>query len=292
MTKKKWGAIVVGLIFGILLIIKVMTATDWGNTYLNPASKLLREGLAPFQNGITTLTKGAGDIVAYFKENKELRQSNEEMSKNIARLQEEIYTLKEKELENQRLLKLLDYKEKRKSNYQLVMAKVIGRDTNNWYKIVVINKGQNDGIQPNMPVINHDGLIGIIINSTANTAEVLLLLDGEVAVGARIFESRLAPGVVVGIDKPNVLKMIHISHDSQIENGQTIITSGLGGIYPRGIRIGTVASVQLEPNGLMKTAIIKPFVDFNRLEEVLVIVQVNEQEEIDAPAETISEEVY
>lgn len=255
-----------------------MNTTGWGNDNLTPVSKLLREGLSPMQKGITTLTEGANDIIAYFKENKELRQENENMAKQIARLQEEIYTLKEKELENQRLLKLLDYKEERKSNYELVMSKVIGRDPNNWYKTIIINKGSNEGIKANMPVINHDGLVGIIISSTENTAEVLLLLDSEGAVGARVFENRLAPGVVIGTDKADILKMIHLSHDSQIEKGHTIITSGLGGVYPRGIRIGTVKEVQLEPNGLMKTAVIKPFVDFNRLEEVLVIVQVKEQE--------------
>lgn len=242
-------------------------------------SGVVREITAPLQKGMTWLTASCHDLVVYFGHNRFLRQENKEMAAKIVRLEEEVYALKELELENQRLLFLLEYKKERIENYDLVMAKVIGRNHANWYATLTVNQGSRQGISPNMIVVNHDGLIGRIIKVTANTAEVLLILDREGGVGARIFENRHTPGVVVGTSDSQYLQMIHLPHDLPIEPNQTVVTSGLTGIYPAGIRIGKVIEVLPEPGGLMKRATLKPFVDFSRLEEVFIIkrVQLPEQ---------------
>jgi len=182
-------------------------------------------------------------------------------------------------LENQRLKNLLQYNEEKAENYELIMGGVIARNHANWYEMLIVDQGSKQGIEPGMVVVNYDGLIGRIISVTRNTAEVLLILDREGAVGARIFETRYTPGVAVGTSNSQYLQMIHLPHDLPIEPNQTVVTSGLGGIYPPGIRIGKVIEVLPEPGGLMKKATLKPFVDFSRLEEVFIIKQVLKPEE-------------
>lgn len=283
---KKWAVIIVLIVLFIFLTINIMDVTGWGSTVLFPVTKAVREAFAPVQKGITAVMKGTDDFVAYFRDNKAVRQENEELKKRIAILEENIYKLKEQELENERLQKLLNYEEDKEKNYELLLAKVISRDPNNWYKTIIINRGSQHGIIPDMTVVTHDGLVGMVIGVTKNTAEVLLILDAEGAVGARVLENRYTPGVVTGTGRSDYLQMIHLPHDMPIERGHTVVTSGLGGLYPKGIRIGTVAEVNMEASGLIKNALIEPFVDFDRLEEVFVILQVKSPEPDPLPEAT------
>ena len=152
--------------------------------------------------------------------------------------------------------------------------RVTARDLENLHQTLIINKGSEDGIRKDMPVINEQGLIGRIINVTDRTSEVLLILDREGAVGAMVQQTRV-PGVVEGLGPgSDQLQMIHINVDAPIGVNQVIITSGYGGIFPKGLRIGYVKEIIPEANGLMKRAVIQPFVDFDRLEEILVVTGV------------------
>jgi rod shape-determining protein MreC len=125
-----------------------------------------------------------------------------------------------------------------------------------------------------MPVINEQGLVGRIINVTNSTAEVLLIMDREGAVGALVQQTRV-PGVVEGLG-PNSsqLQMLHIAVDAPISVNQVVVTSGYGGKFPKGLRIGYVTEIIPQGDGLMKKAIIQPFVDFGRLEEIMVVTGV------------------
>jgi rod shape-determining protein MreC len=255
-----------------------MKTTGWNNTILFPATHVVREGIAPVQKVIIDTKKGIDDILSYFSDNKRLRNENEELKRKLAMLEEKSYTLLDQKMENDRLYDLLEYKNENANNYEFALAKIIGRDPGNWYKTIIINRGSDEGIQKDMAVVTHNGLVGIIISTTTNTAEVLLIIDTESAVGARILENRATPGIAVGTGKSDYLQMIHLPHDAPLEIGQTIVSSGLGKLYPEGIRIGSVAEITLEPNGLIKTALLEPLVDFNRLEEVFVILKSNRNE--------------
>lgn len=278
MTRKKW--IIAGVLLTVFLYgtFKVMDATGWDETVLFPFSQMTREVIAPVQKGITAAVEGTRGVLAYFSNNKALREKNDALLKETALLEEQVHKLRELELENLRLKNLLHYKEEKSSNYQLVMGKVIGRAPSSWYSTIIIDIGSSDGIKKDMPVVNHQGLVGIVASVTANTAEVQLILDAAGGVGARIYESRATPGVVLGTES-GLLRLAFVRHDALIEVGQTVVTSGLSSLYPKGIRIGSVAEVNLEPNGLIKTALIKPYVDFPRLEEILVITEVKKAEE-------------
>lgn len=277
MAKRKWifsGILVLAIIIGLIQIIGI---TGWGGTVLFPVSAASREVLAPLQKGLDSVVVGVNDFIGYFQDNKGLRQENEELLRKLDLKDEEIYKLREQEFENKRLHDLLDYRNEKTDNYELALARVIGRDPSNWYNTVIIDKGLKNGLKINMPVVTHKGLVGTIVSVSDNSAEVLLILNGDGAVGAHVAENR-TPAVVIGNSRTDNLQMIHLPHDAEIEPGQTITTSGLGVLYPKGIRIGYVLEVKANPNGLTKTANIKPYVDFDRLEEVLVILQVKNPE--------------
>ena len=123
-----------------------------------------------------------------------------------------------------------------------------------------------------MAVITPRGIVGRVTAAAERSSEVLLVLDPEGAVAGMVRNSRY-PGIVEGsVSDQGYLQMIHLPYDSQVRENQTVITSGLGGIFPKGLRIGFITEIIVEPNGLMKKALIQPFVDFDRLEEVLVVI--------------------
>lgn len=236
----------------------------------------IRDLLAPLESGVTVVSGKFKTVGNYFGRYNKLYQENNLLNEEIERLRKENMLLTEARLENLRLRELLNMREDQKQEWEAISAKIIGRDLSNWYHSVIIDKGTEDGLKKNMTVINQDGLVGRIISTTKNTSEVLLVVDKEGAVGSLVQLSR-TPGVVEGIDHPKtLLRMIHIPHDAEIEENQVVITSGLGGVFPKGIRIGYIKQIILEPNGLMKQAIVQPFVDFERLEEVLVLKPVKE----------------
>ena len=157
--------------------------------------------------------------------------------------------------------------------YQLQLAETIAKKNNNLQYMITINKGSDDGITAGMTVLNHHGLIGRVSSVLPGSCEVLLLPDHESAVGARVQSTREALGVVKGDGtSTGKLQMVHLQHDAEIAEGDIIITSGLDTVYPEGIPIGTVTSIQQDANGLTKTAYITPYVNFFQLEEVFILM--------------------
>jgi len=265
-------AVLMVLIFIVTLY--VMESTNWQRNDIVFGGKILREITYPFQRGAQTIANGFASITGYFKDNKALREENEALQKLLVKQASQLLELQDIKKENERLSALLEYKSSHSEQYRLIAAQVIGREPTNWYQTVIINQGSNDGIRTDMPVITPAGLVGRIIAVTPNTSEVLLLIDNESAVGARILETRITPGVVQGAGQSKMLEMIHLSHDESINVGNTVITSGFSSIFPKGLLIGTVEEVEVDSNTLTKTAYIKPFVDFDRLEEVMIITEV------------------
>ncbi|WP_182187739.1 rod shape-determining protein MreC [Pectinatus frisingensis] len=233
--------------------------------------------LAPFQSFSSALGSKSGSIINALNELMSMYQENKQLKAEVTTLREENLHDNELEAENQRLKGLLNYKESTKQ-FDLVTASVIARDSATWINNVVINRGSNDGIKKDMPVVTPDGLVGAVIDVYGSYSVVALITDPRVAVGALVqrSDSRVA-GIVKGdIDKQVDIHMENISRAADIQPGDQIITSGLGGIYPKGIFIGTVDEVGNEAGGLLKYAAIKPAVDFQKLEDVAIIVNSRE----------------
>ncbi|MEN6414482.1 MAG: rod shape-determining protein MreC [Veillonellales bacterium] len=211
-----------------------------------------------------------GEMMTVYRDNQTLRSENEQLRQNNLNISEIV-------AENTRLQAMLAYKTGT-PQFDLVLAKVIARDPGTWTSIIVINRGSADGITKDMPVVTPQGLAGNVIRVYSNTAKVQLLLDPRSAVGALVQrpESRVAAIVEGNGASPFVPRMVNVARDADIINGDQIITSGFGGIYPKGLLIGEVVDVVNEEGGLLKYAILKPAVDFDRLEEVFVIIRSRE----------------
>lgn len=228
--------------------------------------------MAPFDyvfSGLAGWIRHSGeftrDVATVYRENQMLKSENHE-------LRQVVFQLTEKLAENERLQAMLEFRGKN-LNFQMKAAAVIGRDPGTLNQSILINKGRNDGIQVNMPVVSIQGLVGHVMESYAGTAKVRLLLDsGSSASGMIQRPQSRAVGVVESNPSPRSgLRLKNLTRDGDVIKGDKVMTSGLGGIYPKGLLVGEVTDVLDEDGGLMKYAIIRPAVDFSRLEEVLVI---------------------
>ena len=228
--------------------------------------------MTPFDyvfSGLAQVIRRSGDftrdVATVFRENQALRAENQE-------LRQLVFQLTEKAAENERLQAMLEFRGK-SVTFQMKAATVIGRDPGTFSYSIMINRGTQDGLRVNMPVVSTQGLVGHVMEAYGGTAKVRLLLDSGSSASAMIQrpQSR-AVGVVEGNPAQlSSLRMKNLTRDGDVIKGDKIMTSGLGGIYPKGLLIGEVMDVLDDEGGLMKHALIRPSVDFTRLEEVFVI---------------------
>lgn len=208
-----------------------------------------------------------GNLSSVYRDNETLRAQNEQLRQNELNVTEMM-------AENARLRAMLDYK-KASPQLTLLTVAVIGRDPGNWTNTIVINGGSNEGIKKDMAVVTPQGLVGSVVQVNPSFAKVQLILDPRSAVGVLIQrpESRVA-GIVEGNGaQPMAPRMKNLARDADVITGDKIVTSGLGGIYPKGLFVGEVTDVIDDAGGLLKYAVLRPAVDFGRLEEVAVVLR-------------------
>ena len=218
-------------------------------------------------------------MVTVYEQNKMLRSEVEQLRQRDVNVNEIM-------AENTRLTNILNYKNAVKQ-FDTAVAKIISYDSSNLTNSITINLGAKDGMQKNMPVITPQGLVGTIVAVYEHSAKVQLILDPRSAVGAIIQrpESRVI-GIMQGsVGVQTLAKMLNIPRDADVVVGDNVLTSGYGGLYPKGIVIGEVVEVTNEAGGLLKYATVKTAVDFYRIEEVLVIV--NSRETAPAPLNAV-----
>lgn len=215
--------------------------------------------LAPFEAGVGWVDHATG----VYWENSQLRE-------RITDLQIEADALQGERLENVRLRKLLNLEER--APHSLVASTVIGRSLDRLGGSLTIDRGTDDGVEPGRAILTPDGLVGRVERATPHQARVLTLLHHDCAVAARIERSRIDGVLDWEFGSQPVLNLRYISSQEDVKVGDRVVTSGLGSLFPGGIRIGTVSRVGIEPNGLMKEISVRPSVDFRTVEEVLVYV--------------------
>jgi rod shape-determining protein MreC len=194
-------------------------------------------------------------------------QENILLNDTVAALTYQISQQKELEQENERLRVSLGFREK--SGFSLIAASVIAKDSSNLSDTIVINQGLSKGLKKDTIIISEAGLVGRVDELSANISRVVLITDVNSRISAVISRSRQL-GVVHGMPS-GICKLKYLPLDSDIEIGDEVVTSGLSDIFPKSILIGRVVNIVREPGGLSISAIIKPSVDFSRLEEVLCI---------------------
>ena len=194
---------------------------------------------------------------------------NSALKAEVQRLVAENNRCKEIELANQRLRSLLNFQ--KEFDIQVFAAEVIARDPSGWFKTIIIDKGSADGVRKRMPVVVAAGVVGQVIDVSLYYSKVLMVIDKNSAVDALCQRTR-ARGVVKGADENDQCDFIYVLRTSDISVGDNIISSGLDGIYPKGLPLGRVSGVLKKNYGMFQTVEIEPFVNFDELEEVLVVL--------------------
>jgi rod shape-determining protein MreC len=176
--------------------------------------------------------------------------------------------------ENQTLKEDLNFKNER-SEYNYIGCNVIGNSGGNYLDGFIIDKGQKDNIKKGMVVITAAGLVGQVTSTASNWSIIQSISNENIAVSGMVESANEINGIVKGYkdDNNNLLaKLYYLPLDSAIKKGDVILTSGFGNLYPKGIRIGEVTDIEVDQGKIMENAIIKPYVDFNKLQQVLVVV--------------------
>ncbi len=226
---------------------------------------------------------------------KRLRGENESLKREIIELESKVTSYQEAYVENQRLRRLLDFKTMIKA--ETVPAQVIMHDLTGWFQTLMIDKGFRDGIAPDMPVVNDEGVIGRVLDVSDRHSRVLLITDQGSSVDA-IDQRNRVRGILSGKDANGCL-LKYVRGNLDIKEGDLIITSGKDGIYPKGLRLGVVQAAYKDPVDLFQKIDIKPLVRMSALEEVFIIKRGGEgldveqegqpaaaQPEAQAPAQT------
>ncbi len=202
-----------------------------------------------------------------------LAETNKQLLAENERLHQQLRGLDETVRENQRLHRLLDFKPR--VSRQIVGARVIGHEASNWWRSIQIDRGVADGIRTGFTVATADGLVGKVVETSKGESRVLLLLDPTCQVGAILAESRY-PGVVKGAEQAFVrqprLEMMYVERSADLKPGELVLSSGHGGIFPKGLPIGKVVTTEVDKEtGMFQRLSIAPTADFRRLEEVVVM---------------------
>ena len=227
--------------------------------------------LAPFQRAAAWAGAQVQGVVANVQDILTVHQQNQLLRSEVEQLRVQNVQANEYAAENIRLRELLGYTQSARQ-FDLVMARVIGREPTTWTRMIVIDRGTQHGVQKNMAVITARGLVGTVTDAGPISSKVQLILDPRSAAGALVQRSRVA-GVVKGTpDDAMHPRMVNVPKSQDMAVGDIVVTSGFGGIYPKGIMVGTVSAVKNDSGGLLHYAVIEPATDFQRLEDVAVIV--------------------
>ncbi len=234
----------------------------------------------PFQRAYDGIQGGVGRFWAGFTELTEVREELQKTREKLQKYESITGDLNEIRLENQRLRRLLEMKER--LPYESIPCMVISKDPDNWFRTLIINKGRRDGVSVNMPVVAYEGgqkaVVGKIIEVRSGISRVVPVISPDIRVGVKLQESRF-PGLLYGYaPNSNLCVMDYISRAANVKFNDVVITSGKAGVFPSGMVVGKVLKTGVLDSSAYQRAIIRPVIDYNLIEEVFVIKKEPEKE--------------
>lgn len=229
----------------------------------------LMEICSPFQKASTLVIKTVQGTFQQYVFLVNLEKENRMLKQKIAELQEENHRMKEIKLANDRLRQLLQFREK--NSPSMIGAEVIGQDPSSWFKSVTIDKGEKDGVKKGMAVISPAGVIGQVLKTAPHYATVLLITDYNSAIDSIVQRTR-AKAIVEGKGE-NRCQLKYLLRAEEVAVGDVVVTSGLGGNFPKGLMVGKIKKVDKKGHGVFQYAELVPSVDMTQLEEVFVIME-------------------
>lgn len=221
----------------------------------------------PLQRGIDSIGSGISGLWNNYLWLVDARRENIDLTQKNRQLRAKLVAVNETSLENQRLKKLLDFVEA--DPRETLPALVVAEDASSWARTIVIDKGVKHGVHEGQPVVVAEGVVGRIIKSASSSSRVLLITDASSAAACLVQRTRTR-GVARGDGQG--LKLEYALRNETIEKDDLVVTSGMGGVFPKGLVVGRVKVVQRSDFGLFQQIELLPAVDFARLEEVLVLL--------------------
>lgn len=267
-NKKKTG--IIGIIITIIILILLVFFSNLKLESFSYIENAFSAVVMPIQTGYTYLKNKIIGNTNFFTNIDSLKSENEQLKSKNSELEKSLRELEIIKAENETMKEYLGLTQKY-NNYKTVPAYIISKDINNYSNIFIINAGKKDGIEVNMTVIADEGLVGYVISVTDFSAKVETILDTSSAVTASI-EGKDESIVCRGSLENGILRATYIPTNANISEGDRVETSGMGGIYPKGITIGKVKEVENTLNKLDRYAWIEPAVNFSKLKTVLVII--------------------
>jgi rod shape-determining protein MreC len=231
-------------------------------------SRVVYTALRPVQQVIFTVHSRVTNLWKGYIALTNVRAENQTLTEEIRRLRRENAVLQSKESENRRLAKLLDLKTR--YEYPSLVAQVVGEDATGWYKSIFVNRGSEDGVGCDMAVTVAQGIVGRVVKTTHDMSRVLLLTDPNLSVDCRVARTRDRGLLSGSLERGCILRYINLK--SGIAAGDEVVTSGLDGVFPRGLPVGKIEKVRKGAQGLFLEALVTPAVDLSEIEEVLVIL--------------------
>ena len=266
------------LILSITCVVGIFTGLIF-NIKGGPLNTIAGYIFVPMQQGINNTGAWIFDFANDFRTLSDVLEENKELKAKIEELEKQISDNKQDQYELENLRELFELDEKY-PDYEKVAASVIAKNSGNWFSTFTINRGSKDGIEVGMNVLAGSGLVGIIVDVGENYAKVRSIIDDSSNVSAMVATTGDNFNVSGNLQSMNESTVIHFSglkdEKNQAKVGDPVITSYVSDRYQQGILIGYIASIEKNSNNLTKTGTITPVVDFEHLEEVLVITKIKE----------------
>lgn len=255
------------VLLGQALLLSSQVTTDSGHSALRTLVMTL---FSPIQRGADATLEGIRSAWYGYVDLRGVRAENQRLEEEVARLDQALWMERDVVASYRRLSSVLELAERLPGNP--IVAEVVGLDASAWFRTITVNRGQARGVRLNAPVIAAGGLVGRVISIGPDVAQIQLVTDRDCSVGALLARTRTR-GVVAGSGEqasPTGLILNYVSNLEDVIEGDLIVTSGMDGIYPKGIAIGRVASVRNGPR-LFKLITVEPAAHLDRLEEVFIL---------------------
>ncbi len=261
--RQRTAVLFIAVVLGHIILISAQVNSRGGVPLLEVATF---GAFAEVQRGAAGLTGSIRDAWSGYGNLRGVRAENDELKRQLGALQVQFQQERARAERARQLERLLGFQQDLQVG--TIPASVIGASASLEFRGVTIDRGLNTGVTANMAVIAPTGLVGRIVTPTAHASKVQLLIDRNAAAGALVESSR-AQGIVIG-SGVDMLRMDFVAATAEVKVGDTIVTSGVDGIYPKGFVIGKVEQVDAG-NGIHKAIRVRPSVEFNKLEDVLVV---------------------
>jgi len=255
----------------------ILIGRSIGRTNATAVENGIGSGFNVVQGALYSVTSNIKNSLGFVFHYSEVRQENESLKKRNAELEQQLVEYNTMSSENIRLRSMLNFKEANQ-NYDYMGCNVIGVSGSGYLDQFVIDRGSDDGIAKNMVAVTGEGLVGQVTYVSNKYSIVQTLANENLAVSAMVESTNENSGILKGYKDSGsslIAKIYYLPVDSALTQYDVILTSGLGGLYPKGIRIGTVLSVSEDKGRVMKTALVKPYVDLDKLQELFIIVPKN-----------------